>query len=159
MGECLSHQPVLYLMYDFYIIHILKVNFYLTLKVEGFFFSPIKVLKSLIFGLGCISRIPSLRRSDHAVQTLPCSLTSVPCSLTSVPCSLTSVPCSLLCRLCSFIAVWSFGEEPLLPSSHVKPESTCITYFSSFFGQTEHLNSFQIDAREENIKSKPTLTR
>lgn len=43
------------------------------------------------------------------------------------------------------------GKEPLLPSSHVKPESTCITYFSSFFGQTEHLNSFQIDAREKTL--------
>ena len=115
--------------------------FYVVQYIFRVFF--IKVLKSLIFGLGYISRSPSLRMSNHAVQTLPCTLTSM--------------PCFLHCRLCLFIVIWSFGKEPLLPYSHVKPESTCITYFSSFFGQTEHLNSFQIDAWEKKTLSQNPL--
>lgn len=73
-GECLSHQPVIVnyiLMYKFHNMHILKVKFYLALKVEGFFFSFIKISKSLVFGFECISRIPSLGVNEHPFRLCP----------------------------------------------------------------------------------------
>ena len=145
MGECLSQQPVLYFNVWLWYYTYFKSKLLFDLKGRRIFVFFIKILTSLIFGLGCISRNPSLRTSDHAIQTLPCTLTSM--------------PCFLHCRLCLFIAIWSFGKEPLLPCPHVKPESTFITYFSSFFGQTEHLNSFQIDAWEKKTLNQNPLLR
>lgn len=65
MMNCLSHQPII-------------VTISLGFKCwggGGIFFIFVRILKSLIFGFGFISRTPSLSIREHAVQILPCSLT------------------------------------------------------------------------------------
>lgn len=135
MGECLFHHPVIViiLMYDFHIIHIFKVKFYLALEVERFFFF-VKILKSLVFGLGCISRVTVLFRL--------CPSPWPKCSA------------SFIMDYAYSLLYGQLGKRPCCHVPHVKPESTLVIYLDSFFGQTQHLNSFRIDALEKNALIK-----